>query len=127
MNQEQKGKYCELLVLTRLVKEGMTIALPYGNQSGWDLLVENDGGWEKWQIKTAHQRKGGGSIYIDCRRSGDRKTNGGRRVANRKYRATDFDVLIGVLPDTGEMWKVPISEVMGRREITVSTNNRFKW
>lgn len=35
MTKEQKGKYAELLVLARLIKDGKTIAVPFGNQSGW--------------------------------------------------------------------------------------------
>jgi len=123
MNTSQKGDYCELLVLARLVKEGSVIAIPYGNQTGWDLLVEGTNGWEKWQIKTAYKRSGRGSIYIDCIRSGDPKS----KIRNRGYEAGEFDYLVAVLPETGETWKIPANYVIGRRCITMQSDNAFRW
>ena len=123
MNTSQKGDYCGLLVLARLVKEGAVTAIPYGNQTGWDLLVEGTNGWEKWQVKTAYKRSGRGSIYIDCIRSGDPKS----KNRSRGYEAGEFDYLVAVLPETGEMWKIPASYVIGRRCITVQSDNAFRW
>jgi hypothetical protein len=125
MKTSKKGDYCELLVLARLISEGRSAAIPYGNQSGWDLLVENENGWSKWQIKTAYKRGGRGSIYIDCIRSGDPKSKS--RSRSRGYVAGDFDFLVAVFPDTGEMWKIPAEKVIGRRCITVNSDCEFRW
>lgn len=127
MNKSQKGDYCELLVLARLVKEGRLVALPFGNQAGWDLLVYNpDSGWERWQIKTARQRaESGKTVYVDFIRTRDR--NNGRGGAGAKgYKESEFDWLIAVLPDTGQMWQLPISECANRRCRTFSVEE-FVW
>lgn len=123
MNTSKKGDYCELLVLSRLVREGRTTAIPYGNQSGWDLLVEDDNGWSKWQIKTAYKRGGRGSIYIDCIRSGDPKS----KNRNRGYAVGDFDFLIAVHPETGATWKIPAEKAIGRRCMALSYGCEFSW
>ncbi len=121
MTKEQKGKYAELLVLARLIKDGKTIAVPFGNQSGWDVLVEGRDGWEKWQIKTAYRREGRKSIYVDCIRSGDPKS----KIRSRQYKQGDFDYLIAVSPETGEMWKFPFSQIVGRRCLILT--EKYQW
>jgi hypothetical protein len=126
MNQSQKGNYCELLVLTRLVQEGKSIAIPYGNQSGWDLLVSENGVWKKWQVKTVRQRAASGkTMYLDFIRSADRK-NGRGGAGAKGYSAGEFDYMIAVLPATGEMWKITASDCINRRCLTFHRDN-YVW
>lgn len=126
MNKSQKGDYCELLVLTRITELGMQAAVPFGNQAGWDLLVFDDGRWQRWQVKTAYQRaRSGKSMYVDFIRSADRK-NGMGGTGAKGYSNGDFDYLIAVLPETKEMWKLPISECCDRRCRTFS-RDKFVW
>ena len=122
MNTTQKGKHSELLVLARLAKDGVTVAIPFGGQSGWDFLVETQSGWQKWQVKTAYHRPQRGSIYVDCIRGGDPR---GKRRGSRQYHKGDFDVLVAVFPESAEMWKVPAHIAIGRRCIVVGKD--YEW
>ena len=121
----KKGDYSELLALARLVREGYDVAIPYGNQAGWDLLVEIDGKWEKWQVKTARRSKPGcKSLRVPCKRF--RSLGDGKR-AFIKYEDGDFDILLAVQPDTGWMWKIPFRDIKGRDNIYLPDNSEFRW
>jgi hypothetical protein len=37
------GRYSELIATAAFVAEGKQVALPYGNQEDWDLLVQEAG------------------------------------------------------------------------------------
>ena len=45
MNNRQIGDLSELMVLTEFVRLGRRVAIPYGNCTDFDLLVESDGQW----------------------------------------------------------------------------------
>lgn len=111
MNPTQRGKLSELLVLTRLVEENYQVAIPFGNQSGWDLLVEIDGVWEKWQIKTAWQNADRTELRVSC------YSGGGKR--KRQYEKGEFDYLIAVHPETNRMWKFPFNS-LNKKTITIN-------
>ena len=129
MDSLTKGKYCELLVLTRLTQEQKEIAIPYGTQKGWDILVWENTKWEKWQIKTACKRKRtADNIYVACRKS---NRSG---VEKGKYKEGDFDYLVAVYPETGEMWKIPIKLILNQIYFSLKTfqketsvGEKFKW
>ena len=121
----KKGDYCELLVLARLVREGYDITIPYGQQTGWDLLVSVNGKWEKWQVKTARRRKPHHKT-VAVRLLSVRIIDGGKRI-NKTYKEGDFDVLVVVDPDLGWMWKVPIERVLGKSTINLMPNSEYRW
>jgi len=119
------GDYCELLALTRLVREGYDVAIPYGIQRGWDLLVEVDGKFEKWQVKTARRKKPHyKSVQGDVRR--DMRIRSGRRIQTA-YKEGDFDILLVVEADTGWMWKVPFKYTIGKSAIGLKDNSEYRW
>ena len=121
MNTNKIGDLCELIVLTKLIEEGNNIALPYGNQHNWDILVENGGVWDKLQVKSAHT-KSSGSIEVDCIKSGDTRGNKSR---SRQYTEGAFDYLVAVYLPTKSIWKMPFSIIYGRRSMVLTDD--FKW
>jgi len=123
MDRRVKGTLSELLVLTRLVREGYSIAIPFGNQKGWDCLVETPSGWDKYQVKTAYRRSDRPSISVDCIRSGDPKSKD--RGRDRGYSEGELDFLIAVDLDSCMMWKLPSEKVVGRRSRVLTTE--FIW
>ncbi|MBA7704951.1 hypothetical protein ES703_113774 [subsurface metagenome] len=125
MSTRQKGDLCELFVLTQLVKRGYTIALPYGRQPGWDLLVEVNGKWEKWQVKMAafrapYKRHDKTLPYAPSTRS-----VGPKRIQT-KYQKGDFDYLLAVDPERETIWKIPADIAIPKRSIPLRTNT-FLW
>lgn len=126
-NTMQKGKCAEFLVLAHLMKEGKEVAIPFGNQGRWDCLVEENGTWAKYQIKTSRKRSKRPSIYIDTVRSGNYSKTKTRSAAYRTYKVGDFDWLVAVDLASGKMWKIPASLIIGRRCITVDESSEYLW
>ena len=121
MDSHAKGKCAELLVLSKLMREEYQIAIPFGNQGGWDCLVEEGGKWMKYQIKTARKRKQCVHKEIDCRRSYVMRRNPPRR----EYKKGDFDFMVAVDIETQEMWKIPAIDVIGKTMKTLTNN--YAW
>lgn len=125
LSAQLKGDYCELLVLTRLVKEGYAVAIPYGSQPGWDILVEKDNNFQKWQVKS-------GKIYISRHKKSDHqilKSCVAHRLHNGIHVAYDphaFDFMIVVFPDTNEFFKIPMKDIHGKSYISLNSD-RYKW
>jgi hypothetical protein len=117
MTTTQIGTVSELLVLTRLCREGASVAIPFGQQAGWDLLVEDSGKWLKIQVKTAFLRYKKRQPYVNCIRM--------HRSSDRHYKVGEFDLMIAVLPETDEMWRLPANVVIGRRALALT--DAFKW
>lgn len=93
MNTGHKGDISEFMVIIELMKRGRELAIPYGNRPGYDLLVlGKDQNWKRIQVKTAYQRKGRSSTYVDFLR-------GSGKVMRRQYQETDFDFLIAARHD----------------------------
>lgn len=120
-----KGNYCELLALARLVREGYEIAIPYGQQRGWDLLVSVNGKWEKWQVRASRRRKPHFKTVAVNLQSYHYRASG-QRIERRPSKES-FDVLLAVDPDTGWMWKVNIEDIIGRSTINFMPNSPYRW
>ena len=121
MNKNEKGDWCELEVIQKFLRQGCPVAIPFGNQSGWDLLVECGGKWLKVQVKCAYRRSKRGSMYVDCIRSGDPRM----KNRSRKYKKGDFDVLIAVEHPIGRTWWIDAECVIGRRAMTLNYDNAW--
>lgn len=103
------GKYSELLATAAFLAEGAQVAVPYGNQKDWDLLVQRDAAtWLRVQVKTA-RRSGGQTIVKLCNKSG------------RCYSPDDVDLLVAVLPETGDIWRMRIEEIAGKKTIGLAS------
>ena len=126
-SSNKKGKLSELLVLSRLMSEGFNIAIPFGNQKGWDILVENGTSWERWQIKTAHPRhtnRPNDLLSVSCFRRSDSSKH--QKII---YEKADFDVLAAIYPVTEELWVIPISNLKHKASLSLTSPEyeQFKW
>jgi len=121
MDSHAKGKCAELLVLSKLMREEHQIAIPFGNQGGWDCLVEEDDKWMKYQIKSTRKRKRCINKEIDCRRSYVMR----RDPPRREYKKGDFDFMIAVDIETQEMWRIPAKDIIRRTSIALT--NKYVW
>jgi PD-(D/E)XK endonuclease len=55
---KHKGAIAELAIAHDLAQRGYIVALPFGDYSDWDLLVQRDQGFEKVQVKYAEITNG---------------------------------------------------------------------
>lgn len=105
------GKYTELVAIAACVGDGLEVAVPYGNQRGWDFLVESGRNWLRVQVKTA--RSGESCPYVQLNRMGNGKRSKGK-LSGVGYTAADVDEIMAVLPETGSVWRVPIAQASGK-------------
>lgn len=114
------GKYSELLALSAMVARGRQVALPFGNQHGWDFLVELDGKWQRVQVKTvrtAFQVRGYAvGLYRGAQSKG---------LKRKAYSKEDTDFIAAVLPATGTIWMVPIELAADKTHLTLT--NEHLW
>lgn len=112
-DKNRSGKYCETMALSAFIADGFGIAVPYGNQRGWDLLVKSpDGRWCEVQVKIATIGRTAGARVALTRGSASRRTIG--------YTQSDCDLIVAVLPETGAIWKIPISAASGKRSVALT-------
>lgn len=98
MNPKAKGERSEAAVLARLLKNGYAVALPFGNNQRYDLLVEDKDKFWKVQVKTGRIRKG--AIEFN-----NFSTAGGR---GKKRYTGQIDYFFIFVPETDKVYKVPI-------------------
>ncbi len=103
------GKYSEMLAAAAFIAEGTQIALPYGNQAKWDMLIlpRGETAWKSVQVKTVPVLNDC-SPYVVCYSHGRHKL---------PYVAGDVDLLVAVHPETGTMWIVPSDSFIGRNNV----------
>jgi hypothetical protein len=83
-----KGDLAELMVASDLVRRGYRIAIPYGEDSDYDLIVDRYGALERVQVK--YTESDGDVITVRCRSHS--LTNGKVRQVKR-YTAAMIDWL----------------------------------
>lgn len=117
MNKQQKGLYSELLAMAYLVKLGWQVSKPLSDHSEYDLLADNGSGKPiRIQVKTAYWDNSKKRYLISLVTSHIR---GFGRKPNKKYTEKSFDQLIAIEPNNQVVYQWNISEVLGRRSITV--------
>ena len=104
------AKCAELIALELFVASGRQIAIAYGNQKGWDFLIEDEGRWLKVQVKTAKFEYG---YRVGLERSNGLKAKG--FPDKRCYTADEIDVLAAVHVGSRTIWLLPSVAVAGRR------------
>ncbi len=120
MDTHAKGDCGELLVLAHLIQMDAKVAIPFGNQSGWDLLVEHADGWKRYQVKVARKRNQSSRPTIDCRRS--MRRNGSRRT----YAKGDFDFMVAVDIESVSFWRFPYQQISNRCSIALMPESQWK-
>jgi hypothetical protein len=103
VNSKSKGILSEVKVIARLVETGRAVSIPFGDNSRYDLVVEEpDGKLVRVQIKSGRLRKG-------CVRFYSCSTNG-FTGEYRGYRG-QVDVFMVYCPDNGRIYRVPVEDV----------------
>jgi hypothetical protein len=114
MKRTSKAKVAELIALEACVILDLQVAIPFSGQAGWDFLIRENGPWLSVQVKTVHERKG--SPCVETRKGGGYDYSS----RSRKYCGYEFDILLAVRVETGEIWRLDITECCNRRSISLS-------
>lgn len=62
MNSKRKGEISEAVVISELLKRNLTVSVPFGENARYDLVVDDDGDFERVQCKTGSLKNGGYSF-----------------------------------------------------------------
>jgi hypothetical protein len=110
---KMKGDLAELKVATDLVERGYKIAIPYGEDSDFDLIFSRAGRLERVQVK--HASSNGAFISVQC---SSHSLTKGRVKTTKLYTAAMIDWLAVYDPTTVRCYYVPADELAdGRRQL----------
>jgi Holliday junction resolvase-like predicted endonuclease len=104
--RKQKGDVAELKVACDLRDRGYRIAIPFGEESDYDLIIDRDGFVERVQVK--YTESDGVVIEVNCRSNS--LTNGKVRSVKR-YTAATIDWLAVYDRTTDRCYYIPASEL----------------
>lgn len=101
MNSKTKGNISEAIILAHLLKSGHSISIPFGNNSRYDLILDDGAHLLRVQCKTATY-KNGCVVFSIASVNGfnGKKTN---------YVGT-IDLFIVYCPQLDSIYKIPIQE-----------------
>lgn len=115
MNTQDLGDIGQSAVTTDLLRRGYKVAIPYGENWDYDLILDRGKGLERVQIKYTHSN--GGKIAVRCRSI---STTKGKVNAIKKYSSNTIDRLAVYDEGTKKCYYVPGSEIgEGRSELTL--------
>jgi PD-(D/E)XK endonuclease len=101
VNTKQKGDIAEAQVLAAFLKAGMSVLMPFGDRSRYDLVVEESGKFKRIQVKTGRV-KGTSLIFNSYSVTSE---NG--RVKHVNYRG-QVDYFAVYNPSSGKIYMVPV-------------------
>ena len=103
-NTKRVGDISELRVMLALVNDGYRVAIPFGEDQRYDLIIEKDNVLSRVQVKTGRLRKG--AILFNCYSSHTHR--GG--AACRMYTG-EIEYFGVYCPDTRGVYLLPLDEV----------------
>jgi hypothetical protein len=122
---KQKGDLAELMVAADLRRRGFKIALPYGEDWDYDLIIERHGNLERIQVKYCASR--GTVVFVKCY---SHSLTNGRVRATKRYTADTVDWIAVWDATTATVYYVPSSQFDGHSQLTLrlapTRNNQSK-
>ena len=112
-NSKAKGNIGEVLTLAEMVKRGIPVAIPYGDNQRYDLIAEFNGKLNRIQIKYCSQVSENDAIICPCASSTNHTTN--------KHYTTyvgDVDYFVFYLVPWDQLILVPIEDVGDKKSVT---------
>src|SRR3954447_8272874 len=103
---KQLGDVAELAVALDLRRRGYRVAVPFGEDCDYDLVVDRDGVLERVQVK--HTRSDGTVVVVRCR---SQSLTNGKVRATKRYMADTIDWLAVYDATSGRCLYVPASEL----------------
>jgi hypothetical protein len=102
------GDRTTLAVMLALRMAGLTVLMPFGENTRYDLVVEDNGAFLRVQCKTGRFR-GGAVVFKTVSSYAHHRS---AQIVRRGYRG-EIDYFGVYCPDTGGVYLVPIAEVPG--------------
>jgi PD-(D/E)XK endonuclease len=103
---KRRGDLAELRVAADLLARGHRIAIPFGEDSDYDLIVDREGHLERVQVK--HAVSDGRVIPVRCR---SMSLTNGRVRSVKKYTAATIDWIAVFDVTTDRCYYVPAAEL----------------
>src|SRR4051794_17681028 len=111
---KQKGDLAELMVAADLRRRGYQIAIPFGEDCDYDLVVDRHGKLERVQVKYA--TSDGLIVVVRCR---SHSLTNGRVRATKRYTADTVDWIAVWEPTTSVSYYVPSAAFDGFSVLTL--------
>ena len=64
-NGKRRGEWAEMVFAGRALREGLRLARPWGESSGYDFVVDQDGRMVRVQVKSTIFKEGDGIFVFD--------------------------------------------------------------
>jgi PD-(D/E)XK nuclease superfamily protein len=112
LNLKARGDLAELMVATDLLRRGHKIAIPYGEDCDFDLIVIRDDDLQRVQVK--HTRSDGAVITVRCR---SHSLTNGKIRRTKQYTAKTIDLLAVYDVTTECCYYVPAAELGAGRAV----------
>lgn len=103
------GERSEAIVLAALVKQGLPVLIPFGDNQRYDLVVETADGFARVQVKTAVYDRGA-VCFWSC------STEAHRGRGRRGYHG-EADVFGVYCPHLDRVYFIPVGDVPGRQVV----------
>ena len=101
MHKKTKGSVAELVVASRLMKDGWRILLPYGENARYDLVAEKQGRFIRIQVKYVTAKDG--KLYVNCCSSNN--------WSILPYTSEEIDAIAVYDPSNESVYYVPINKI----------------
>jgi hypothetical protein len=106
LNLKAKGDLAELMVASDLLRRGHKIAIPYGEDCDFDLVLARGERLERVQVK--YTRSDGAVINVRCR---SHSLTNGKIRRTKQYTAKTIDLLAVYDATTDRCYYVPAAEL----------------
>lgn len=114
-----RGDVTEQTVALRLMKLGVAVARPIGDNQRYDLIADVSGNLHKVQCKTAFEPPSEDSLKVELRNRSYR-TDG--EIRKSTYEEGEIDVYAVYAPSTEEVYWVPFEEAP-KTQMNLNTND----
>jgi predicted AAA+ superfamily ATPase len=106
LNLKARGDLAELMVASDLLRRGHKIAIPYGEDCDFDLVLVREGRLERVQVK--YTRSDNAVINVRCR---SHSLTNGKIRRTKQYTAKTIDLLAVYDATTDRCYYVPATEL----------------
>lgn len=106
-----KGETSQAIILAELLRRGLKILMPFGDNQRYDIVLDDKGVFERIQCKTGRLR--GGTIrFATC-------STYGHRGRNRKTYVGEVDSFLVYCPETHEVYKIDMKTIGNQIECSL--------
>ena len=95
---------------------GWGLSRPYATDLAYDFAIKrpDDKTWKKVQVKTSAPKRRGARSSVDL-----------RKVGNRQYLKTDYDLMGAYCPATNRLWLIPKKSILEYRAEIIPEMTKF--